>query len=220
MSANPTDLRKVVYAAARNKEHILEVLKATLSKTGLANLDTVKVLEVASGSGEHAALMLESIPNLYYQPTEYDTSMHESIGAWTEPFIGRVLPPLFVDVLDEGTISAIPNQFLPNQSDVMICINMIHISPFQCTEALFSLARRALQPKGFLLTYGPYRVNGEMVESNVQFDASLKARNSEWGIRDLEAVEAVAQKNGMQLSETVSMPANNLCLVFTKQTKV
>ena len=93
---------------------------------------------------------------------------------------------------------------------------MIHISPYRCTEALFQSAARCLGQEGILLTYGPYNVDGTMVESNVAFDESLRTRNSSWGIRRLEEVELTAKSNGFGLEQVFSMPANNLCVTFRK----
>jgi SAM-dependent methyltransferase len=143
--------------------------------------------------------------------------MHESIVAWTESIShSTVNRPIALDVSDLSSEDLLPEDFKNNQVDLMICINMIHISPFRCTEALFRLASTCLRPGGSIVTSGPYRVCGSMTESNVAFDLSLRARNAEWGVRDLEDVVAVAEKCGIVLKNTVSMPANNLSLVFTK----
>lgn len=211
--------QQTCYAASKNKHVILDVLKSEIES--LRNGDTekvVKVLEIASGTGEHAALFATSIPNLLYQPSEPQQEMHESIGAWTVGITeSKVNPPITLDVNDPNVKDTIPLNFSDNTVDVMICINMIHISPFHSTESLFKIATSCLRPGGKLLTYGPYRVMGEMVESNVAFDQSLKQRNPEWGVRDIEAVMAVAEEHGMELRNTVAMPSNNLSLVFCKK---
>lgn len=211
--------QKTCYAAGKNKEFILEVLRNVVGEMRSDEPDkTIKVLEIASGTGEHANLFASSISGLHYQPTEPDLSMHESIAAWTASATStsRVNPPLPLDVTSSDATSLLPEDFAKNNVDVMICINMIHISPFHCTEALFRLAAGCLRPGGCLLTYGPYRVEGHMVESNVAFDQSLKARNPEWGVRDLEAVAEVAAREGVPLRRTVAMPANNLSVLFYK----
>lgn len=205
--------KKSCYASEKNKQPILEVLKPRVDKIGKS---IVRVLEIASGTGEHADYFLKNINNLRYQPTEPMVDMHDSIRAWTAEYPETVLPPVSLDVNDPSQDSNIPEEFSIQGADVMICINMIHISPFSSTRGLFRIASKFLRPDGFLLTYGPYRVNGTMVESNIAFDASLKQRNPEWGVRDLEAVEAVAREHGLQIKETISMPSNNLSVIFTK----
>ena len=128
----------------------------------------------------------------------------------------RVLPPIPLNIL-EFNAEQLPSAMRERGVDIIICINMIHISPFECTHALFRTANAIGNEHVRVLTYGPYRVNGFMVESNVAFDASLKARNPLWGVRDIEAVEAIAGENGFTLIETKSMPANNLCLIFGRR---
>jgi SAM-dependent methyltransferase len=212
--------QKMCYAASKNKELILDILKPLVESFRVAEPHRqIKILEVASGTGEHMNLFCSSISNLYYQPTDPDIDMHESIRAWTEAVPGnRVNPPVSFDISNEVDLTNnVPEDFTNGTVDVMICINMIHISPFVCTEGLFRTAARCLQPHGKLLTYGPYRVDGHMVESNVAFDEYLKKRNPEWGVRDKEAVEQVANNNGFKLVETVAMPANNLSLIFSRR---
>jgi SAM-dependent methyltransferase len=210
--------QKTCYAASKNKEVILDVLRPVVGQLKEASGSRpIRVLEIASGTGEHANLFASSMDNLQYQPTEPDLTMHESIVAWTESIShSTVNRPIALDVSDLSSEDLLPVDFRNNQVDLMICINMIHISPFRCTEALFRLASTCLRPGGSIVTYGPYRVCGSMTESNVAFDLSLRARNAEWGVRDLEDVVAVAEKCGIVLKNTVSMPANNLSLVFTK----
>jgi hypothetical protein len=194
----------------------LEVLEPRINnlRNTITN-DPIRIMEIASGTGEHAALFAESLLNIIYQPTEPQINMHDSIISWTSKIAkGVVNTPVALDVSDKAYQSLLPEQFRENSVDAMICINMIHISPIECTDHLFRIASQSLQRNGFLLTYGPYRVNGSMVASNEDFDRNLKTRNTEWGIRDLETVREIANRHGMDLSETVSMPANNLCLVF------
>lgn len=219
--------RLVCYAAERNKHFILEVLQ---NKIGLLrekvqhsitkpSTPTIKILEIASGTGEHAALFATSIPDVIYQPTEPDVSMHNSIRSWNENN-KNVLNPIGMELQSKLLINSIlPIDFQSKNVDVIICINMIHISPYSCTDSLFCISEESLSKDGFLLTYGPYRVNGEMVESNVQFDVSLKNRNSEWGVRDLEEITETAKKYKMNLVESVPMPANNFCLIFQRDKK-
>lgn len=245
-------MAQTCYASSLNKGPILDVLRpridilrTTASTTSAdATEGRLKVLEIASGTGEHAAYFASELSGLLYQPTEPTEDMHGSIIAWSRdmgvlappPLLtsanagdtrvdaGKsvVLPPITLDVLTffdvDGSASALSSVgFGPCTADVMICINMIHISPWACTDALFAIAHHCLTANGLLLTYGPYRVDGQMVESNQRFDESLRGRNSEWGIRDKEAVEDVARGHGLVLAETCQMPSNNLCLFFRKQ---
>lgn len=200
--------RKALYAASKNKNLILEVLR-TLQPPRR------RILEIATGTGEHAETFLSAlVPEglELYQPTEMDESMHASIEDWTmKEFASVCRPPLMVDVTMPESYASIQREF-----DCLVNINMIHISPARTTADLFDVASRLLLPSGLVLMYGPYQVNGEMVESNHSFDASLKTRNSAWGIRDLEWVEATARERGFVLSRTVAMPANNLSIVFTR----
>ena len=211
--------RLVCYAAEKNKNFILEVLRDKIIKNHdfeeARRNEGYKILEIASGTGEHAALFAQSIPNVIYLPTEPDASMHDSIRSWTKDVADKVLEPVAFDVNSHASMhSILPESFTNNKVDIMICINMIHISPFIATDSLFYVASKCLNKNGCFLTYGPYRVDGTMVESNQNFDLSLKARNPEWGIRDLEDVIQIAKKYNMILHEKVSMPANNLSLIF------
>ena len=210
--------KQTCYAASKNKHVILDVFRAEVTALRAEDPEReIKVLEVASGTGEHAALFSESVANLLYQPTEPQLDMHESIRAWTESVVGSTVnPPISLDVNDPESVLTIPSNFSNTNVDVMLCINMIHISPFRSTHALFKLCSACLRPGGKLITYGPYRVKGEMVESNVAFDLSLKERNAEWGVRDLEAVVAVAEEHGITLEKAIPMPSNNFSLVFSK----
>ena len=175
-------------------------------------------MEIASGTGEHAAYFCsdcELSPHLLYQPTEPLESMHESIKAWCQAY-SNILSPLCLDVNDFNSDSIFPTEFQSQQTNAVICINMIHISPWSSTSALFKLGHTIIKPGGLLITYGPYRVNGQMVASNIDFDLSLKSRNVEWGIRDIEDVEKIGQNYGFILEQTIEMPANNLTLLFRR----
>ena len=210
--------RLVCYAAEKNKNFILEVLRdKIIPNHEFEETRRLKILEIASGTGEHAALFAESFSRVTYLPTEPNADMHNSIRSWTQEMEDKVLDPVAFDVNSYDSLNSIlPESFINNQVDIMICINMIHISPFIATDSLFNVASKCLNSSGCLLTYGPYRVNGCMVESNQNFDSSLKARNPEWGVRDLEDVVEIAKKYNMFLFEKVSMPANNLSLIFRR----
>lgn len=213
-------LAKSCYAAGKNKYVILDVLKPR-AEAIRSDGRQLNVLELASGTGEHAALFSSQICNCQYQPTEPDVTMHESIVAWTnEVETAIVLPPIALDVTtiqtESDIHSTLPGRLSPGTIDVMVCINMIHISPFHCTDRLFYMASKLLSwpTGGFLMIYGPYREHGAMVQSNMDFDASLRQRNADWGIRDLEAVVDVANQYNLYLAERIEMPSNNLCLIF------
>jgi SAM-dependent methyltransferase len=195
------DARLCAPAAERNTRPILEVLQRVLPQSGL-------VLEVASGTGQHVTHFAAALPMLAWQPSDVDTSVHKSIRAWTEP-LTNVRPPIVLDVRQPWPLA---------HADAIICINMIHISPWEATLALIEGAGRVLPHDGVLFLYGPYRRFGRhTAASNAAFDASLRAADPQWGVRDLEAVEDIAKTAGLRLEEIVEMPANNLSVVFRKQ---
>lgn len=218
--------------ASRNKQPILDAIKPTLDQMFASKSTSLNVLEVASGTGEHGSFLKKSLPYLNYLPTEPDSSCHESILAWSRELQVSIENPVAFDVNTIGSadiinspsttitqlnIDNLPSAFTNDcNTDVIMCINMIHISPFKSTYSLFKLAQMILKPTGIVCLYGPYRVNGTMVESNVQFDLSLKSRNPEWGIRDLEEVQRIAVTYGFKLESTAELPANNLAVIFRK----
>lgn len=198
-----TDPRRFAPATLRNRQPILEVLQRVLPAHGT-------VLEVASGSGEHAVFFAGALPALDWQPSDPDADCRASIAAWTRDLgLSNVCAPLALD--------AAASDWPLDAADALVCINMIHISPWAATLGLFAGAARLLPAGAPLLAYGPYRRGGQhTAPSNAAFDADLKARNPAWGLRDLEAVEALAASHGFPLAEVVEMPANNLTLVFRK----
>jgi hypothetical protein len=196
---------KRIYAPAtqRNRDVILDVLRKILPPSGL-------VLEIASGSGEHDVHFAQSLPRLTFQPTDPTQDALASIAAWIAAAqVANVLAPLRLDV----TAQPWPVQ----SADAVLCINMIHISPWGATIGLMRGAAKILPPGAPLYLYGPYRRGGaHTAPSNADFDASLKARDPAWGVRDLEAVAAAAQAAGFTAPEITQMPANNLSLVFRR----
>ncbi|HEX8640590.1 MAG TPA: DUF938 domain-containing protein [Allosphingosinicella sp.] len=190
-------------AAERNAEPILEVLRRVLPERGL-------VLEVASGTGQHAVRFAGAFPKLLFQPSDPEPAALRSIEAWrAEAALFNLLPPVALDArAAEWPVGA---------ADAILCVNMVHISPWSATVGLMRGAGRILDPGAPLYLYGPYLQAGvETAPSNLAFDESLKARNAEWGLREVEAVAAEAEKNGHALERIVPMPANNLSLVFRK----
>ena len=188
-------------ACERNKEPILRVLASALARSHL-------VLEIGSGTGQHVAHFATALPSLGFQPSEIDAARHPSIRAWTRE-LENVRPPIELDV------TRLP--WPVEAADAIICINVIHISPWRTTLALMDGAGGLLPSGGVLVTYGPYRRGGRhTAPSNEEFDTSLKSRNPEWGVRDMEEVEAAADRAGLRLEETVGMPANNFMLVFRR----
>lgn len=190
-------------AVARNQDAILEVLRRCLPATG-------SVLEIASGSGEHGLYFSRELPGLEWRPTDTQAEALDSIAAWR----AQEGPP---NLLEPLGLDAASSEWPVTAADAVVCINMIHISPWAATQGLMAGAGRILRPDGVLYTYGPYREAGvKTAPSNEAFDESLKSRNLEWGLRDVEAVSAEAVKHGLSLIERVEMPANNLSLVFQK----
>jgi SAM-dependent methyltransferase len=191
-------------ASERNKGPILEQLQRFLP-------EDAKVLEIASGTGQHVAHFAAALPRSSWQPTDADPANLLTIAARCDArSLHNVHAPLELDVHD--AIWRVPDDF-----DAVVCINMIHIAPWSATAALFAGARRALRDDGprQLYLYGPYREGGRhTTQSNEDFDASLRARNQAWGVRDLEAVTSLAGEHGFRLLTVERLPANNLLLVL------
>lgn len=196
--------RRFAPAAERNRQPILDVLRRVVPAGA-------RVLEVASGTGEHALHFAENLPITSWQPSDPDPAARESIDAWREHAgAEKVLPALDLDVLKEN--------WPPLAVEVMVAINLIHISPWQACEALLRRAAALLPVGGILFLYGPYRRDGaHTAPSNEAFDQSLRSRDPSWGVRDLEAVARAAEREGLELEETVPMPANNFSVVFRKR---
>jgi hypothetical protein len=222
-------------AAQRNKDPIWRILQSTiipsLIKEGKdkESSSALNVLEIAAGCGIHTTyfveMMVENKMAVHWYPTDPDPPSLQSLQERVEEFESmRTLPdnyqiakPLKLTLDDKGIMEHDTKDVLGSQTmNLIICINMIHISPWSATLGLFELASQRLCSGGILMTYGPYKVNGNAAPSNLQFDQSLKGRNPEWGVRDLERVQAAAEGNKLKLLKTIEMPANNMCLIFTK----
>lgn len=196
------DHRRYSPATERNGPAILAVLQRLLPPQGV-------MLEIASGTGQHAAHLSSGLPGWTWQPTDFEDELLDSIRAWCAG-LDRVRAPLRLDVLS----SAWPSE-LPSAVDAVFCANMVHIAPWACTGALMRGAARLLTPNGVLVTYGPY-LGDELPDapSNLAFDADLRARNPDWGVRRLADVAQQARDAGLVLRERVVMPANNLLLAW------
>ncbi len=170
-----------------------------------------RVLEIASGSGEHAVFLARSLPGLLWQTSDLDAEARASIAAWiASENLPNVLAPLTIDVRTS-------DWNLSGPFDAVVAINMIHIAPWDAALGVLQGAGRLLRRDGVLFLYGPYkRAGAHTAPSNESFDQWLKARDPSFGVRDLEDVVSAAAQNGFALRETVEMPANNLSLIFAK----
>ena len=192
--------------AQRNTGPILEVLRRVLPARG-------KVLEIASGTGQHVVAFATALPDLQWQPSEPDPRLRVSVELRVaDAALENIAPPLDLDVTR--------HPWPLETADAVLCINMIHIAPWSATVGLLTGAARLLGSQGVLVTYGPYMRGGaHTAPSNADFDSALKARNSEWGVRDIDDVAGEAGKHGYRLDEVVHMPANNFTLVFRSDKK-
>ncbi|WP_226664344.1 DUF938 domain-containing protein [Alteriqipengyuania lutimaris] len=191
-------------AAQRNREPIADVLADVLPEGGI-------VLEIASGTGEHVVHFAKRFAHLDWYPSDPDAGARASIAAHVaQAGLANVMPPLALD--------AAASEWPLDAADAIVCINMVHISPWQATEGLFAGAARLLPPMdGPLILYGPYLEREvETAPSNLAFDESLKARDPRWGLRDLAEVDALAKRHGFTRTLRVAMPANNLIVVYRK----
>lgn len=189
-------------APERNKAPILEVLSKLFDR-GL-------VLEVASGTGQHAVHFAAGLPAVTWQPSEKEPELIDVLAARVaHARLPNLKPPVW---LDAGSPS-----WPISAADALFCANLLHISPWSVALGLFAGAERLLAPRGLLVTYGPYRRSGEHTSvSNADFDASLRAQNAEWGVRDIDDLSACAEERGFGLIDSVRMPANNFTLVWQR----
>ena len=196
-------------SAARNCEPIREVLTRVLPRKGI-------VLEIGSGTGEHAIYFAKALTNLVWIPSDPDAPSRASIEAWiaTED-LANVRAPVAIDV--RGAVWGVEDDA---PFDAMISLNMVHIAPWEAALGLLAGAGRLLRPNGVLFFYGPFMLGGtHTAASNAAFDADLKRREPRWGVRDLDDLIAEATPHGLELCEVVAMPANNLSLVFVKTSR-
>jgi hypothetical protein len=198
------DARRSAPAALRNREPIVEVLREWLPESGL-------VLEIASGTGEHAAFFAEQFHDLEWQPSDANAGALASIGAWQdEAKLANLRTPIEIDASRAG--------WPIDRANAVLNINMVHISPWRSALGLLDGAAKLLSSGAPLILYGPWMTAGvETAPTNLAFDADLKRRNGEWGLREVEAFELEARARGFALAETRRMPANNLMLLFRKE---
>ena len=190
-------------ATERNRAFLLEVLRRVLA-------DRREVLEIASGTGQHAVFFAAALPHLRWQPTDRDAAALASIEAWrAEAGLPNVAPARALDV------GSLP--WPVERADAVVCINLVHIAPWSTSVALFEGAARLLSAAAPLVTYGPYRFGGRTAPSNDAFDASLRAQDASWGVRDVDDLAALARRTGFDLEEGVPMPANNHTLIWRRR---
>ena len=194
-------------ATLRNRHHIAAVLKDYIPQNGV-------VLEIASGSGEHGVFFQDMFPSIIWQTSDPEELNRKSIISWiNHQGLSLKMPaPLNIDV--EKRPWPITNELKVLIKGV-ICINMIHISAWSCTKALFEESKKYLDQSNFLMLYGPFlRKEKQTSESNLNFDQSLKIQNPLWGLRNLEDVNVIASENGFNLDNVIDMPANNLSVIY------
>lgn len=191
-------------AVARNRDPILAVLRRFLPARGF-------ILEIASGTGEHAVHFARGLPGATWQPSDPDTESLASVAAHRAAAkLPNLLPPLELDV----TAPLWP----VTKADAVVAINMIHIAPWSASEGLMAGAERMLPAGGVLYLYGPYKEKGvHTAPSNEAFDRSLRMRDPSWGLRDLDDVIALASNHSLDFAERIAMPANNLSVIFRRR---
>lgn len=194
------EVKRRAPATERNRDVIAETLARVLPTEGL-------VLEVASGTGEHAVHFAKLFPALTWQPSDPDPIALASINAWrADSNVPNMRPAMLLDASADWPVA---------QADAVVCINMTHISPWAATVGLLRNVARLLPPSAVLFIYGPYKQRDvPLAESNAAFDASLRQQNAEWGLRYVEDIAEEAHKFGLRLDPVIAMPANNLSLIF------
>lgn len=208
-----SDLRQYAPATARNREPIYQVLSKILPMQGV-------VLEIASGTGEHSVYFAPQFPQLQWLPSDANPTAIASIRAWqAHASIENSLAPILINVMESDWWVPVQQHLAKQQLELtaIININMIHISPWEATLGLFAGCQSLLKSGGVLYLYGPYKQRGKHTAlSNEQFDDSLQSRDFRWGVRNMEDVIDVAQKNHFTFRESTPMPANNFSLLFER----
>ncbi|XP_041075830.1 methyltransferase-like 26 B isoform X2 [Polyodon spathula] len=198
--------------AERNKDELLQVLASLLGRHSDRQLFG---LELGSGSGQHVVHFAQELPFVTWQPSEISSTARESIYAYISATkVKNVLQPVYLNVEEAWEKwSGLPRR----SCDVILCINVLHFCTLNTTEGLFKGAGEILKIHALLIIYGPYAINGIICpESNVQLDASLRERNPEWGLPDIDVLRQLAHKNALCLERMIEMPESNKCLLFRK----
>ena len=211
MTTNTGD-RRDASAFHRNKDAILDVLRKNITAL------RPRVLEIASGTGQHATFVAGAWPELTWSPSDIDPHAIASIDAWiTHSGLDNIKPAQIIDVTSPEWLNGETFDSWAQTYDAIFCANMIHISPWQSALGLVEGAAKRLTEGGLLMMYGPFTVNdAHTAPSNQAFDDSLRARNPEWGIRDISAVQQAAQPHGLELTGITEMPANNMTLILRR----
>ncbi|MEL6928892.1 MAG: DUF938 domain-containing protein [Cyanobacteria bacterium J06600_6] len=201
------DARQYAPATQRNREPILKILTEVLP-------DHSNILEIASGTGEHAIFFADRLQSCRWIPSDCHAGALQSIVSWKDTCsIDNLESPLLIDVTQDNWQQQVANQ----EINAIVNINMIHIAPWQACLSLIAGAAEILAPGGILYLYGPYKRQGQHTAlSNASFDRSLRDRNSLWGVRDLESVVATAEAQDLKLNQVIPMPANNLSVIFCR----
>jgi SAM-dependent methyltransferase len=201
-------------APAFHRNHL--AIRGTLDRylTGRSG----NALEVGSGTGQHVVEFARQFPQVTWWPSDLNDNHLASIEAWRRHSeLANIRSALRLDVSDPAWGDAVKGKGGPGELLAVFCANVIHIAPWQVAEGLVAGAGHALRDGGMLFLYGPFKRGGRhTADSNAAFDASLRQGNSEWGVRDIDDVEALANRAGLSLVETGDMPANNLTLVFRR----
>lgn len=207
----------------RNKGPILEVLKRFLPQPSTSTSNgthSISILEVACGTGQHAAVFSQALPHCLYHPTDYVPVLFDSITAHCQG-LPNVKPPALLDI--QAPEESWPSPSLPltpASMDTIVCINMTHISPWDATLGLLKGARAYIRPGGLLFLYGPFTEDYKFTsESNAAFDTFLRSKDDQWGYRDIKDVSESAQAQELDLVEVIHMPAHNFMLVFRRKSK-
>ncbi len=204
------DERLYFDATLRNREFIGEIIKKFLTNNGT-------ILEIASGSGEHAVYFQKLFPNIIWQASDPNLIHRKSISSWIKyENLNSIMPePIDLDVLNQEW--NIPKQ-LKAELKIIVCINMLHITPFNCTKSLLKGSSENLKKNGLLIIYGPFLINGKFTsKSNEFFHNNLKRKNNEWGIRELEDIKNIGKEFNLIDPQVFDMPANNHIVVLKKE---
>ena len=203
------DNRLFFPATKRNQEAIEEIITPYLCKGGT-------VLELASGSGEHAVYFKQKFVNIYWQSSDINPVNIESINSWIKYYGLDLIMPSALKIDVEKSNWNISKELIASLK-IIICINLLHVSSLRCTASLFRTSSYYLQKGSHLIIYGPFKKNGNHTsEGNILFDNELIRRNQNWGIKDLEKIIQIAELNSFEVSEIFEMPANNLTIIFKK----